>query len=90
MEKRDLTEDEINTLCRDMRVVDLFKKNPDILDSNPDIKQYFDKYCSLVDQIIECISEEQLDIVLERHRLQLQDIDDEIIKKEKRKKKKKE
>lgn len=80
-----LTEDEINQLCRDMRIVDLFRSNQSILDENPEIKQEFEKYCKLVSDVVDLISEEQLNIVLETHRLQLLEIESKFAKKKKSK-----
>ena len=90
MEKEDLTEDQINELCMNMRVFDLLKKNYTMLDENPEFKETFNTYSEIIKQMFECIPDHQLDYILEEHRLQLLQIQESLAKKEKRKKKKKE
>ena len=54
-----------------MRVIDLMKKNQQILDENSEFKSNYDILCENVNQIMECISDKQRDEILEIHRLQL-------------------
>jgi len=83
--ERELTDHQISEICMYMRVIDLMRKNQKILSENEEIKKNYDKLCLLVSQLMENISEEQRDEVLEVHKIQLE----EIAKKEARKQRKK-
>jgi hypothetical protein len=79
-----LTDEQISNLCMYMRVIDLLKSRPDLLDENPEMKKHLEMICSNVDKIMETISDEQRDEVLEVHKIQLE----QIAKNEARKQKK--
>ena len=83
--EHELTDEEISHVCMYMRVIDLMRKNQKILSENEEIKKNYDKLCLLVSQLMENISEEQRDEVLEVHKIQLE----EIAKKEAKKLRKK-
>ncbi len=72
--ERELTDHEIAELCSFMRVIDLMKKNQNILDEKPELQEMIDKLCSSVNFIMEQLSEEQRDEVLEIHKEQLEEI----------------
>ena len=58
-----------------MRVSDFMKKNQQIIDEYPDIKQTFQMLETTVGQIIQALTPEQLDEILEEHKLQLEDLE---------------
>ena len=72
--KSELTDKEISQLCMYMRVIDLMGKNQKILSDNEEIKKNYDKLCLTVSEIMENISDEQRDEVLEVHKIQLEEI----------------
>jgi len=80
-----MTDKEISQLCMYMRVIDFMGKNQKILSENEEMKMNYDKLCLTVNEIMENISDEQRDEVLEVHKIQLE----EIAKKEAKKLRKK-
>jgi len=83
--EREMTDKEISQLCMYMRVIDFMGKNQKILSENEEMKMNYDKLCLTVNEIMENISDEQRDEVLEVHKIQLE----EIAKKEAKKLRKK-
>ncbi|NDP23153.1 MAG: hypothetical protein GZ091_19050 [Paludibacter sp.] len=75
--ERKLTDDEISHVCMYMRVIDLMGKNQKILSENVEIKKNYDKLCLTVNEIMENISDELRDEVLEEHKMQLEEIANE-------------
>lgn len=88
-EGEELTDDMINELCSYLRVIDLMQKNPDIVNSNAELKQEYEKVCKTTNDIMEALSDEQRDKVLETHRLQLIYLAEQKASKQKKKKVKK-
>ena len=86
--KNELTDEEKSHLCMYMRVIDLMGKNQNVLDENKEIKEKYDKLCLTVNQIMETISEEQQDEVLEMHKVQLQELANQEAKKQTKKQQK--
>ena len=84
--KPELTNEQISTLCMYMRVIDLMKKNQKLLNENAEMKKEYDNLCLTVNQLIENISEEQRDEVLEVHKIQLEKIAKQEEKKQRKKK----
>ena len=84
--ERELTDKQISEICMYMRVIDLMRKNQKILSENEEIKKQYDKICLLVSQLMENISEEQRDEVLEEHKIQLEEIAKKEAKKQRKKK----
>ncbi len=83
--ERDLTNEEISQLCMYMRVIDFMRKNQKVLDENAEMKKNYDKLCLTVNELMENISEEQRDEVLEEHKIQLEEIAKEEAKKQRKK-----
>jgi len=81
-----LTDEQISEICMYMRVIDLMRKNQKILSENEEIKKQYDKLCLLVSHLMENISEEQRDEVLEEHKIQLEEIAKKEAKKQRKKK----
>ncbi|HEY5591567.1 MAG TPA: hypothetical protein VIK55_11180 [Paludibacter sp.] len=69
-----------------MRVIDLMGKNQNILNENVEMKKQYDKLCLTVNEIMENISDEQRDEVLEVHKIQLEEIAKQEVKKQRKKK----
>jgi len=84
-----MTNEQISKLCMYMRVIDLMKKNQKVLNENEELKKGYDNLCLNVNQIMETISDEQRDEVLELHKIQLQEIAKKEAKKLKVKKQRK-
>jgi len=84
-----MTNEQISKLCMYMRVIDLMKKNQKVLNENEELKKGYDNLCLNVNQIMETISDEQRDEVLELHKIQLQEIAKKEAKKLKIKKQRK-
>ena len=68
--EEELTDQTIAELCSFMRVIDLMKKNQDKVDENPELKETVEKLCTNVNLIMEQLTEEQSDKVLEIHKVQ--------------------
>ena len=78
-----LTNEQISQLCMFMRVIDTLQKNKNIWNENPQMKEAYDKTCFHVSSIMEMLSEEQRNKVLEAHKLQAQKIAKQEAKKRK-------
>lgn len=72
--ERKLTENQAKQVCMYMRVIDLMQKNWDILDANPELKVHYEKICKRIEGIMEKISDEEKDEILEMHKMQLDEI----------------
>ena len=72
--EEELTEEMINELCSFMRTVEFMKKNEKIWKSNPEVKKTYDDASRGLNEIMEALTEEQKNIVLEMHRKQLKNI----------------
>ena len=85
--ERELTDEQVSQLCMYMRVVDFMGKNQKILDENVEMKKQYENLRLTVSQIMESISEEEWDEVLEIHKIQLEEIAKQEAKKQRRKNK---
>jgi hypothetical protein len=85
--ENELTDDEINEICMFLRVIDLMKKNQEIVDTNPAMKNEIEAMSKLVKEIMDKLSDEQRDKVLETHKIQAEIVEKELQRKEKRKNK---
>jgi len=81
----ELSDDEINHLCMFMRVIDLMKKNHIIVDSNPEMKNEIEKLNKWVKELMDKLTDEQRDMVLETHKIQAEYLEKALKRKEKRK-----
>jgi len=80
--KGELTNDQISQVCMYMRVVEYMKKNEKILSENEEMKKNYEKLCLTVAEIMESITDEQRDEVLEVHKKQLKQIAKQEAKKQ--------
>ena len=87
--ERELTDEQVSQLCMYMRVIDFMGKNQKILDENVEMKKQYENLRLTVSQIIDNISEEERDAVLEIHKIQLEEIAMEQAKKQAKKQLKK-
>jgi len=55
-----------------MRVIDFFRKNRNVL--NEEMEQHYYILCKNVNEIMEALTDEQRDEILEIHKIQLQEI----------------
>jgi len=83
--ERELTDEQISQICMYMRVIDFMGKNQKVLNEHVEMKEQYDKLRLVVSQIMEKISEEERDELLEIHKIQLE----ELAKKEAKKQSKK-
>ena len=74
--EEEITDEQIAELCIFMRVIELMKRNPHVLE-NVEMKQGYEDLCCKVDEIMKLLTEEQLDTVLETHKIQLQEIEED-------------
>jgi hypothetical protein len=81
-----ITDEQIAELCMFMRVLELLKKNPQVL-VNTEMNNAYVELSGKVDEIMKLLTEEQLDIVLETHKIQLEELEEEFKKKARKKKK---
>ena len=84
--ERELTDEQVSQLCMYMRVIDFMGKNQKILDENVEMKKQYENLRLTVSQIIDNISEEERDAVLEIHKIQLEEIAKKEAKKQRKKK----
>jgi len=84
--EHELTNEEISQICMYMRVIDFMGKNQRVLSENPEIKKNYDKLCLMVSELMENISDDQRDEVLEVHKIQLEEIAKKEAKKQRKKK----
>ena len=87
--ERQLTDEQLSELCIYMRIIDLSKANEQVVDKSPAFKQDIKLLCKKVEEIMAILSEEEQDMVLEEHRLQLQQIQEAKVSKKRTKKRKK-
>ena len=85
--ERELTDEQVSQLCMYMRVIDFMGKNQKILDENVEMNKQYENLRLTVSQIIDNISEEERDAVLEIHKIQLEEIAKQEAKKQRRKNK---
>ena len=84
--ERELTDEQISQICMYMRVIDFMRKNQKVLDENLEMKKNYEKLCLTVNDLMENISDEQRDEVLEVHKIQLEEIAKKEAKKQRKKK----
>jgi len=84
--EHELTNEEISQICMYMRVIDFMGKNQKVLSENPEIKENYDKLRLMVSELMENISDDQRDEVLEVHKIQLEEIAKKEAKKQRKKK----
>ncbi len=79
--QEEITDEQISQLCMYMRIIELMKRNPQVLEKK-EIKKGYDDLCKKVDVIMKLLSPEEMNIVLETHKKQLQEIEEEEAKKQ--------
>lgn len=72
--ERKLADDQVNQLCMYMRIIDLMQKHLSRLDTNLELKKQYKKLCKYVDEILETISDEEKDEIMEMHEFQLNEL----------------
>jgi len=83
--ENDLTADMIDRICSNLRAMDFLNDHQAELEKIPDFKKQFEHFSALNKQLMNQLSEEQLNKVLETHKIQKE----AIVKKLQKKKKKK-
>jgi hypothetical protein len=68
MQSQNLTQEKIDAICNSMRIIDFMQNHKDLLDENAGIKNDYAIISETLKQVIESLSKEQLDVVLETHR----------------------
>lgn len=66
-----LTDEQISELCMFMRVSDLLRENKHLFKDNHEFMKSFQKIQANVNEILESLSPEEIDEILEEHKLQL-------------------
>ena len=84
----ELTDDQINEICSILRVIDVMRKFKKEWEDDPEMHVEFKKLTELVKGLMSHLTEEQIDHVLEIHKIQAEDIEKKLTRKEKREKKK--
>ena len=79
--ERKLTDEEISNICMFMRVSELLKNNQHIMVDHPEFKQAYDMLKIKMDQILEMLTQEEIDEILEEHKAQLEILAEEEDKK---------
>ena len=76
----DLDEENVSQLCMFMRIIDLFDKNEAIVNTNPEIADTVKELREKVKSIMDLLSDEQKDYVLEEHKIQTEYVAKQIEK----------
>ena len=84
-----LDEENVSQLCMFMRVIDLFDQNESIVNSNPEMADTVKELREKVQRIMDLLTDEQKDYVLEEHKIQSEIVAKEIEKEKKKAAKKK-
>ena len=87
--EEELSDDQVDELCMFMRVIDLFDKNKEIIEKNPEIVKANIELREKVNSIMDLLTDEQKDRVLEEHKLQSEYVAKQIEKDKKKAEKKK-
>ncbi|MEI6823145.1 MAG: hypothetical protein WCL51_14535 [Bacteroidota bacterium] len=85
----DLDEENVSQLCMFMRIIDLFDKNEAIVNTNHEIADTVKELREKVKSIMDLLSDEQKDYVLEEHKIQTEYVAKQIEKENKKAAKKK-
>jgi len=84
-----LDDENVSQLCMFMRLIDLFDKNESIVNSNPEMADTVNELREKVKCIMDMLSDEQKDYVLEEHKIQTEYVAKQIEKDKKKALKKK-
>ncbi len=87
--EEELTDEQVDELCMFMRVIDLFDKNKEIIDKDPIIFEANKELREKVNSIMDLLTDEQKDRVLEEHKIQSEYVAKQIEKDKKKAEKKK-
>ena len=87
-EDAELSDEMVAQLCKFMRLIDLFDKNETIIEDNLELVDTVKELRVQVNRIMDLLSDEQKDYVLEVHKIQTEYIAEELKKEEKNAKKK--
>ena len=75
-----LDDENVSQLCMFMRLIDLFDKNESIVNSNPEMADTVNELREKVKCIMDMLSDEQKDYVLEEHKIQTEYVAKQIEK----------
>ena len=84
-----LDDENVSQLCMFMRIIDLFDKNETIVNANPEMADTVNELREKVKRIMDMLSDEQKDYVLEEHKIQTEYVAKQIEKDKKKALKKK-
>jgi hypothetical protein len=80
-----LTTEDLDRICSNLRAIDFMKRHQAEMDRLPELKQEFEKLSSLTRQLIDQLSEDQRNRVLEIHKVQADALAKALKKEEKKK-----
>lgn len=66
----ELTDEQIDQLCMFMRVIDFLRKNQAVFETNAEMKETYELTCSTVNKLMDLLTEEQRNEVLEIYKMQ--------------------
>ncbi|WP_320054334.1 hypothetical protein [uncultured Acetobacteroides sp.] len=69
-----LSDEEINQICMYMRIVDFMRDNQEMVESNPEMVELVAQLNTCVGKIMDVLTDEEKDELLEEHRFQLEEI----------------
>lgn len=69
-----LSEEEINQICMYMRIVDFMRNNQEMVDSNPEMVDLVAQLNTCVGRIMDILTDEEKDELLEVHRIQMEEL----------------
>lgn len=75
MEENELDDEMVNKLCMYMRVIDLFQKNSHEIEDNEELKESIKDLKSQVKILMDMLSDEEQNLVLEVYQLQKQEME---------------
>jgi hypothetical protein len=81
-----LTEEQIDRICANLRAIDFLRRNQDKLEKHPEMKIQIAKLKAGVKAIMDILTDEQRDKVLEIHKVQTEAIEKKLTNKQKNKK----
>lgn len=82
----ELSNEMIDKICANLRVIDFLRKNQEEFEKHPEMKKQMDNMRTHVKQLMDLLSDEQRDQVLEEHKIQSEAIEKKLAKKLKKKK----
>jgi hypothetical protein len=81
-----LTEEQIDRICENLRVIDFLSRNQEKIEINPEMKKQMKLFREKVKEIMDILTDEQRDKVLETHKTQTETVRKELAKRQKSRK----